>query len=197
MGLISWIKGWFNRMLLIDSRIKDEFDVEPISSTAMDKYIKRCMDIYCGMPDWVDPDGHIKTVNVAKSVCSEVARLTTLAIGIKIDWSARAKWLQEQIDAAYSSFRDWTEYGCAAGNMILKPNGEGIDFVMPDRYKIVDMANGAITGIVFIDRPKHEKKCTPGLSITASPARGTTAGMRYPTGASRERAKTTTDAPYR
>ena len=67
MGLISWIKGWFNRMLLIDSRIKDEFDVEPISSTAMDKYIKRCMDIYSGMPDWVDPDGHIKTVNVAKS----------------------------------------------------------------------------------------------------------------------------------
>lgn len=145
-------------MLLIDSRIKDEFDVEPISSTAMDKYIKRCMDIYSGMPDWVDPDGHIKTVNVAKSVCSEVARLTTLAIGIKIDGSARAKWLQEQIDAAYSSFRDWTEYGCAAGNMILKPNGEGIDFVMPDRYKIVDMTNGAITGIVFIDRQKYDKK---------------------------------------
>lgn len=145
--------------MLFESRIREEFNIEPITAPETDAYIKRCMDIYTGHPDWINPNaGDIRTINFAKTVCSEVARLTTLAIGIKIDGGARAKWLQEQIDAVYFNLRHWVEYGAAAGTVVLKPNGTGIDCLTPDRFKITGEDSGEITGAVFIDQQYDAKQ---------------------------------------
>ena len=88
----------------------------------------------------------IKTINFAKSICSETARLATLAIGIKIDGSARATWLQQQIDAVYFKIRHWVEYGCAYGTVFLKPNGESIDVFTPEDVLLVEYDNLGIKG---------------------------------------------------
>ena len=55
----------------------------------------------CGI-DTILPsrDDDIDTVNFAKAVCSETARLATLALKITLTGSARAEWLQKQIDKA-------------------------------------------------------------------------------------------------
>lgn len=137
-------------MLLVD-RAKQEFDIEPLNEDVMSAFIERCENIYQGRPEWVDAENHIKTVNVAASICSEVAQLTTLAIGIQIDGSARAKWLQEQLDDIYFELRKWVEYGCAGGTVILKPNGQSIDVVLPQDFRITDEKNGKVTGAVFFD----------------------------------------------
>jgi A118 family predicted phage portal protein len=149
MGIIAKIKGWID--MLLKSKAKDDFKIEPITSAEMESFINRCARIYRGRPDWVDKDDHIKTVNFAKSVCSETARLATLAIGIKLDGGARADYLQKQIDKVYFNLRHWVEYGCAYGTLVLKPNGKSIDVVTPDRFIITDQTNGEITGIVFMD----------------------------------------------
>ena len=96
MGLIQTIRGWFN--MILKRKAKDEFNVEAISTDKMDAFIKKCVNIYKGQPEWLDEKDEIKTINFAKSICSEVARLSTLAIGVKIDGSARADYLQTQID---------------------------------------------------------------------------------------------------
>ena len=84
-------------------------------------------------------------------MCSETARLATLAIGIQIDGSARAAWLQEQIDKVYFQIRHWVEYGCAYGTVFIKPNGESLDVFTPADVMIVDYDNQEIKGIIFKD----------------------------------------------
>ena len=137
--------------MLTNSKIKDEFDVKPITSDQMDRWVQECINIYQGNPPWLDPDDNIDTVNFAKAVCSEVARLTTLGIGIHVDGSARADWLQKEIDRIFYLLRQWVEFGCAYGTVILKPNGAGVDLYKPGEFEITHHQDGKIDGVVFTD----------------------------------------------
>ncbi len=132
--------------------VREQFDVRVAASPLMDACIDRCAKIYQGMPSWLDDDQGIRTVNMAKSVCSEAARLATLAAHVTIDGSARAEWLQQQIDRLSFLLRHWMEYGCAYGTVILKPNGEGVDLVTPERFLVTATDGDDITGGVFEDR---------------------------------------------
>ncbi len=124
--------------MLRKSRMKEEFNIEPITSEQMEAWVNECINIYQGNPSWLDPEDGIDTVNFAKAICSEVARLTTLGIGIKVDGSARATWLQEQIDKVYFQLRHWVEYGCADGTILLKPNGDTIDLYQFGQFEVAD-----------------------------------------------------------
>lgn len=156
MSIITRIKGWLN--MFLTSKAKEEFNIEPIISQSMENMISKCISIYCGKPYWVDDADHIKTVNFAKSVCSETARLAMLGTKITVDGSARAEWLQREIDKVYYKFREWVEYGCAYGTVIIKPNGNGVDFVSPEDFIVTNSNNGIIDGVVFINRAIEGKK---------------------------------------
>ena len=143
--------------MLLRSKAKDEFNIEPIGSEQMDSWINECVRIYQGNPCWLDPDDNIDTVNMAKSVCSEIARLTMLAAGVKLDGSARAKWLQEQVDKIYFQLREWVEYGCAYGTIVLKPNGDSVDLFTRGQFEVTHISNGKIDGIIFHNWKKQGK----------------------------------------
>lgn len=148
MGIISTIKGWMN--MLFGRKAAEEFSVKSVTSAEFDRILKECTAIYKGEPYWIDAEDDIKTINFAKVLCAEVAKLTTMAIGIKIDGSARAKWLQQQIDKEYFNIREWVEYAAAFGTIVLKPSGNGIDLFIPGKDCIVTaQKDGEITGIVF------------------------------------------------
>lgn len=144
--------------MVFTSRVKEEFAVESIVSQHMESMINKCISIYQGSPEWLDEEDHIKTVNFAKAVCSETARLAMLGTKITVDGSARAEWLQLQVEKIYFHLRDWIEYGCAYGTVILKPNGNGVDFVTPGDFIVVDSENGEINAVVFINRETVGKK---------------------------------------
>lgn len=140
--------------MLFKTQAEQDFRTEVIESPVMEAMVQKCANIYRGTPYWVDEDNGIKTINFAKSVCSEVARLATLAISIQIsrpegeegeaeevrwehvttpdraghpidkDTGERAEWMQEQVDGMYFQIRHWVEYGCAYGTVFIKPNGE-------------------------------------------------------------------------
>lgn len=133
----------------LQSKAKDEFNIQPISSEQMDAWIQECVQIYKGFPSWLSEEDHIDTVCFAKAVCSETARLATLAVGIHVDGSARAKWLQEQIDRIYFQLRTWVEYGCAYGTVILKPNGDTVQLYTYGEFEVTHCTNGEIDGVVF------------------------------------------------
>lgn len=152
MSIFTSIKGWFS--MLLKSRAKDEFNIEVISSDQMDAWVTECINIYQGNPIWLDVDDHIDTVNFAKEICSEMARLVTMGIGIHIDGSSRAKWLQEQIDRVYFQLRHWVEYGCAYGTVILKPNGDTIDLYTRNQFEITHVTGDQIDGVVFHNQKK-------------------------------------------
>lgn len=149
MGLIGFVKGVIQRMFGAD--IKAKFGAEAIVSTEMTSAVTLWMNIYRGYAPWRDED--TRTINFAKAVCSETARLTTLALGINISGGARAHWLQQQVDKTlYPRLRKWVEYGAAGGTVIFKPNGQGIDVITPDRFLVTAYdSTRNITGIVFQD----------------------------------------------
>lgn len=137
--------------MIFKKQAEEDFNIQAAEFPEMEALINRCANIYRGAPEWLDDKNNIKTINFAKSVCSETARLATLAIGIQIDGSARAAWLQEQIDKVYFQIRHWVEYGCAYGTVFIKPNGESLDIFTPADVMIVDYDNQEIKGIVFKD----------------------------------------------
>lgn len=135
--------------MLLKSRAKEGFNIEPISSAEMERWVNECINIYKGNPCWLDEDDHIDTINFAKAICSETARLATLGIGIHVGGSARADWLQKQIEKIYYQLRHWVEYGCAYGAIILKPNGDSVDLYTFGRFEVTHITDGKIDGIVF------------------------------------------------
>ena len=156
MGLITWAKKVIG--MIFKRQAEEDFNVESVVSPEMESKIAECANIYRGTPYWVNTDDNVKTINFAKAICSETARLTTLAIGIQIDGSARAAWLQEQIDKIYFQIRHWVEYGMAYGTIILKPNGKGLDIFTPMDFIITDCDNEGIYGIVFKDSYSENDK---------------------------------------
>ena len=138
--------------MLFKTQAEQDFRTEVIESPVMEAMVQKCANIYRGTPYWVDEDDGIKTINFAKSVCSETARLATLAIGIQIDGSERATWIQKQINKVYFQIRHWVEYGCAYGTVFIKPNGEGLDVFTPLDVLLTDCDNQEIRGIIFKDQ---------------------------------------------
>ena len=144
--------------MLLRSRAKEEFNIEPISSASVDSMIELCARIYGGTPDWADKDDHIKTINFAKVICSETARLATMGISIHADGSARAEWIQKQIDRIYFQLRHWVEYGCAYGTIILKPNGDTVDLYTKGGFEVTHQTGGEIDGVVFCNQTQEGEK---------------------------------------
>lgn len=137
--------------MIFKKQAEEDFNIQAAEFPEMESLINRCANIYRGAPEWLDDEDNIKTINFAKTVCSETARLTTLAIGIQIGGSARATWLQKQINKVYFQIRRWVEYGCAYGTVFIKPNGESLDVFTPADVMIVDYDNQEIKGIIFKD----------------------------------------------
>lgn len=148
MGLVNTIKNWIMNMFWFN-KAEEEFNVHLVNNDKTIQFIKDCVDAYEGHPYWIDEG--IRTINVAETVCSEVARLTTLNTGINVTGSARADYLQKQIDKIKPKLRHWTEYGCANGEVIIKPNGYTVDVVFPGQYVVTEEIGTDIMGIIFID----------------------------------------------
>lgn len=144
--------------MLWQGKAREEFEIEPIGSDQMESWVAECVNIYQGNPCWLDEEDHIDTVNFAKSVCSETARLVMLGIGIKIDGSERAEYLQKQIERIYYQLRNWVEYGCAFGTIILKPNGDCVQLYTREEFIVTHSTDGNIDGAVFFHQKKFEDK---------------------------------------
>lgn len=118
----------------------------------MEKEIKKWARIYAGFPDWVDEEEEIKTINFAKTITSETARLACLDLSIKLDGSARADYLQKVIDDMFDKIREYVEKMCAYGTVALKPNGSGVECLNPSNFLITETdGNNNIQGMIFFD----------------------------------------------
>lgn len=140
--------------MLLRRKAKEEFNIEPISSGEMESWLNMCIEVYKGNPCWISEENGIDTVNFAKSVCSEVARLATLGIGIKVEGSSKAAWIQKEIEKIYYQLRDWVEYGCAYGTIILKPNDGSVELYTTSKFEVTSSTDGLIDGVVFQNQKK-------------------------------------------
>lgn len=154
MGIIQTIKRWWDS--LWQKEAQDKFGVETIESDVMKAALTDWVNIYQGKPDWTLPDDKgnvdIESFNFAKKLCNETARLTTLALGITVEGSARADWINGFMESYIARMKnEECEKACAFGYIILKPNGEGIDYVMPWDFCPTHATDGKVDGGIFFD----------------------------------------------
>lgn len=150
MGVISTVKRWISMLFKNDA--EKEFNIKSITSQQMESVLAKCEKVYNGRPSWLDEEDGIRTINFAKSICSETARLTTLAVSISVDGSGMGDYIQSVIDKSYYNLRGWVQRGFARGTAIIKPNGNGLDVFTPGEFLITSVDdNSNINGIVFKD----------------------------------------------
>ena len=73
MSILSRIRRWID--MIFASRAKEEFNITAVTSDAMGRIVQECGRVYGGVPDWVDAEDHIKTINFAKTICRFLFRM--------------------------------------------------------------------------------------------------------------------------
>lgn len=145
-------------MFIKNNDIGKHFGVELIQSSEMDTALTRWDSISSGNPAWLDPEDGIKTINVAKLISDTRAKLITLDIGITVNGSERANYLQEVADKLIAKLPDKLEEAVRMGGMMLKFNGETWDFILPGDFGITKVdGNGMIVGAIFAEHITHGK----------------------------------------
>lgn len=121
------------------------------------RLVRRCADIYAGRPDWASDADGVFTVNFARTVCAETARLALLGTRLAVSGDgARAAWLRASLGDFFPMLRRTVELACAYGTVILKPCGTAVgscavDVVTPDRFTVVGTEAGRPSAVVFRD----------------------------------------------
>ena len=131
---------------------QEKFGVETIESDVMKAALTDWVNIYQGKPDWITKDSDIEGYNFAKTLCSRTAWLSTLMLKITVDGSERAEAINKLMGGYVHQMKnDKCEKACAFGYIILKPNGEGIDYVMPWDFCPTHATDGKVDGGIFFD----------------------------------------------
>ncbi len=96
------------------------------------------------------------SLNLAAGICSELARLTTIEFSSEISGGTRAEYLNRQYQRVVAKSRNFVEYACAEGGVILKPypykNEIYVSVVLADSFYPTEFgSDGEICGGVFFE----------------------------------------------
>lgn len=117
--------------------------------------------LYTGRPPWLWQDGRrdssVQTLNLPATIAAKLAKLVTLEMQAELSGSARASYLQEQLQPLLDNMRRYTEYACAQGGLVFRPYVDGesiaIDITMADSFYPTDFnSRGEVTGAVFAEQ---------------------------------------------
>lgn len=155
MGLIAWFKEKIRMLFKTDA--EKAFKVETYLSPEMDNAIKLWEQLESGKPPWLrDSDG--RTVSFSNTVSRELAKLITQNIDIKVQKkpefssSEKANFIQKAIDDYFEKkSQEVMEKVIRLGGMMAKWDGEGIDYMPPDRFLVTEYdSKGDISGAIFL-----------------------------------------------
>jgi A118 family predicted phage portal protein len=154
--ILNFIKEAWRRLTMIGqadlkSALKIDAAISPEMATALDTW--RLM--YTNQSPWMSKD--VRSLGLAAAIASEIARSVTIEMKVELSGSARAKYLQEQIERVLPLLRERVEYGLALGGMAFKPyvtaGKIAVDFVAADSLLPVAFdGSGHVTGMVFVDQ---------------------------------------------
>lgn len=165
MGLIAWFKEKIKMLFKTDT--EKAFGVETYLSPEMENAIKLWGQMESGKPPWLkESDG--RTVSFSNTVARELAKLVTQNIDIKVQKKAgfssseKANFIQKAIDDCFmgnGKAQEVIERVIRLGGVMAKWDGEGIEFLPPDRFLVTEYnSNGEITGVIFLFFYQKEKK---------------------------------------
>ena len=148
--------------MLFKTDAEKAFGVETYLSPEMDAAIKLWGQLESGKPPWVK--GDTRTIRFSNTVARELAKLITQNIDIKVQskygTGETAKRIQKSIDDCFlKNAQEKMEKVIRLGGVMAKWNGDGMDYIPPDRFLVTDFdSNGNITGVIFFSFHQKGKK---------------------------------------
>jgi A118 family predicted phage portal protein len=141
--------------MLSASTIKQALHLDVAITPRMMTALQLWALMYENRAHWLNDE--VKTMNLPASIAGEIARSVTIEMKVKIDGSARAKFLTDEFSPILREIRKQVEYGVAKGGLMMKPyvtNGHvAVDFIQADMfYPLSYDHNGNITSCVFADQ---------------------------------------------
>lgn len=148
--------------MLFKTDAEKAFGVETYLSPEMDAAIKLWGQLESGKPPWVK--GDTRTIRFSNTVARELAKLITQNIDIKVQakygTGETAKRIQKAIDDYFlKNAQKNMEKVIRLGGVMAKWNGDGMDYIPPDRFLVTDSdSNENITGVIFFSFHQKGKK---------------------------------------
>ena len=148
--------------MLFKTDAEKAFGVETYLSPEMDAAIKLWGQLESGKPPWVK--GDTRTIRFSNTVARELAKLITQNIDIKVQskygTGETAKRIQKCIDDCFlKNAQKNMEKVIRLGGVMAKWNGDGMDYIPPDRFLVTDSdSNENITGVIFFSFHQKGKK---------------------------------------
>ena len=148
--------------MLFKTDAEKAFGVETYLSPEMDAAIKLWGQLESGKPPWVK--GDTRTIRFSNTVARELAKLITQNIDIKVQSKygigETAKRIQKAIDDCFlKNAQKNMEKVIRLGGVMAKWNGDGMDYIPPDRFLVTDSdSNENITGVIFFSFHQKGKK---------------------------------------
>lgn len=131
---------------------KKDFEGSVMPLSQMSAAVSQWSSLYENKPH---DDGE-NSLNLAAGICSELARLTTIEFSSEISGGTRAEYLNRQYQRVVAKSRNFVEYACAEGGVILKPylykNEIYVSVVLADSFYPTEFGpGGEICGGVFFE----------------------------------------------
>ncbi len=166
MGIFGNLFKRFSNVDYFESdKLYKAFEVEPCINDLERDLLKQWKNIYIDKAPWITERGNtledylnsnnrqLRSLSMAKSVCSEIARLTALDIVIEVTGSDRANYLQTIIDDELKhKIQNTIELAAALGYIVFKPSENSIDIITPFDLIPVRYNGRELLECIFIDK---------------------------------------------
>lgn len=152
--LWGWIReAW--RKMIGQSVIREKLAVDIAVSPDMANALQTWSLMYANQSPWLTAD--VKSLNLAASIASEIARAVTIEMEVDVTGGPRATYLLEQIGRVVPKLRQSVEYGSAKGGIVFKPYVDGdqiaVNLVQADQFYPVEFdADGNLISCIFADQ---------------------------------------------
>ena len=117
--LIAWIKEFWRSIVIGKSTLKEKLNVDISISQEMIEALELWSNMYSNKAPWLNNE--VVSTNLSAAISSEIARLATIEMRVKVEGSARADYLLKQLEKILENIRFIVELGAAKGSIILKP----------------------------------------------------------------------------
>lgn len=154
--ILQFIQGWLNKMLSTQN-VKQALGVDVAVTPLMAEALQLWSLLYTNQAPWLSKD--VKSLQLPAAIAGELARAVTIEMKAEVTGSARAEFLNEQIEYILPKLRQMVEYGNAKGGLVFKPYVKDdeicVEFIQADMFYPVSFdANGNMTAVVFSDQRK-------------------------------------------
>lgn len=139
MGFIDWARNLFgfgklNRKTTPAGTVEKEFGVYPAASRKMEDNINLWWALYTNQPPWETCD--VRPLGLPSAIGRELARNTMTEFSASISGSARAEYINQQMQVAANKFSVNLEKCLCLGGVALKPYQDG------DRILVEEFTTG-------------------------------------------------------